>query len=346
MKKEEAFIHRENGVSVTLADERTYPESMKNIIIPFLQERMEAQYLKREDDHPIYCETYHVGNALGTVMISHGFTESALKYQEVIFCFLQAGYQVVIFEHCGHGRSYRLTDNPYIVHVDRWQRYTDDLLWIARGVKRQAPDRPLILYGHSMGGGIAAAAAAAEPGLFQCLILSSPMIAPLTGKLPLPAAGALARFLCLIGKDEVCYEKDPAYDPGAENFTNSAASSEARFSWYKAIRDHDIRFQTCAASNGWIREAVDLSLWLRSHAARRIVVPVLLFQAGHDALVSDKAQNDLIRDLRKQGSVAAWLTRVPGARHEIYNSGSRILEGYWERILTFLNAEQHTKELS
>ena len=48
----------------------------------------------------------------GVVVISHGFTESAVKYDEVAYYFLKEGYHVYIPEHCGHGRSYRLTADP------------------------------------------------------------------------------------------------------------------------------------------------------------------------------------------------------------------------------------------
>ena len=42
----------------------------------------------------------------------------------------------------------------------------------------------IYLYGHSMGGGIAAAVAARAPEMFEKVILSSPMIRPLTGGVP------------------------------------------------------------------------------------------------------------------------------------------------------------------
>lgn len=58
----------------------------------------------------------------GVVVISHGFTESAAKYDEVAYYFLKEGYHVYIPEHCGHGRSYRLTADPFLVHIDTWRR--------------------------------------------------------------------------------------------------------------------------------------------------------------------------------------------------------------------------------
>lgn len=62
-------------------------------------------------------------------------------------------------EHCGHGRSYRMcsdTGDLSLVHVD-------DLLFVSRRAA-EFPELPVCLYGHSMGGGIAAAAAAQAPG--------------------------------------------------------------------------------------------------------------------------------------------------------------------------------------
>ena len=87
-------------------------------------------------------------------------------------------------EHCGHGRSYRLVEDPSLVHVDSYKRYVADLLFVARTAKKEHKNLKLYLFGHSMGGGIAAAAVAAKPKLFERLVLSSPMIRPLSGKVP------------------------------------------------------------------------------------------------------------------------------------------------------------------
>ncbi len=68
----------------------------------------------------------------GVVVISRGFTESAVKYDEVAYYFLKEGYHVYIPEHCGHGRSYRLTADPSLVHIDTWRRYIRDFLKACR----------------------------------------------------------------------------------------------------------------------------------------------------------------------------------------------------------------------
>lgn len=92
----------------------------------------------------------------GAIVISHGFTEFATKYSEMIWYFLLAGYSVCFFEHRGHGRSVRDIDNPSLVWIDDWHRYVADLNKFAFDVGREyAGGRPLFLYSHSMGAALA-----------------------------------------------------------------------------------------------------------------------------------------------------------------------------------------------
>ena len=113
----------------------------------------------------------------GTVLISHGFTEFAAKYKEMAWYFLLAGFSVCILEHRGHGYSARDVRNDQIVYIDTWHRYVADLAKCARTIARpMAADKPLVLFAHSMGGGIAAAMLERYPNIVDKAVLSSPMI--------------------------------------------------------------------------------------------------------------------------------------------------------------------------
>ncbi|MFQ9345835.1 MAG: alpha/beta fold hydrolase [Coprococcus sp.] len=91
------------------------------------------------------------------------------------------GFSVYLPEHCGHGFSYRLTEDESLVHLDSFERYVEDFIFVTKKAKEDNPGMKIYLYGHSMGGGIAAAVAARVPEMFEKVILSSPMIRPLTG---------------------------------------------------------------------------------------------------------------------------------------------------------------------
>ena len=155
-------------------------------------------WLEREHGKQIYVRCYQAKKARGVVLISHGFTETSEKYKELIYYFLRGGYHVYIPEHCGHGRSYRLVEDPSLVHVDSYKRYVADLLFVARTAKKEHKNLKLYLFGHSMGGGIAAVAA--KPKLFERLVLSSPMIRPLSGKVPWHDARTIATAFCKAGQ--------------------------------------------------------------------------------------------------------------------------------------------------
>lgn len=308
--------------------EATYAQQMEQTVTPYLDALRVVLPFEREADHTLHSEYYPAADAVGTVLISHGFTETAEKYQECIYYFLQMHYNVLAFEHCGHGYSYRLVDDPCLVHVDNFHRYVDDLLAAAKVAREQQPRLPLYLFAHSMGGGIGAAALAEEPGLFQKAVLTSPMIRPQTGGLPWAAARAMARGLCLAGKAAEYLPGHHAFD-GKETFADSASACEERFVYYSQKRCATPLYQMSGASCGWLDQAAALSHFVLTEGCKKITTPVLLFQAENDGYVNAAAQEEFAR------KVHAKLVKIPGAKHEIYNSGSATLTGYWQQIFAF-----------
>ena len=81
-----------------------------------------------------------------SVALVHGVGEHGSRYANVIVPLVDDGYAVYAYDQRGHGRS----PGPR-VHIDRWAEYRDDLGAFLRLVRERAPDRPLALYGHSMG---------------------------------------------------------------------------------------------------------------------------------------------------------------------------------------------------
>ena len=222
-----------------LITEDGYAEQMADIVRPYLAPRKEEIYIKRHDGLRLYCAVYTADDPVGIVLISHGFTETADKYTEMIYYFLRSHFHVLAWDQTGHGRSSRLVDDPSLVHIDHYQRYVKDLVRVARIGQHFFPDLPLYLFGHSMGGGIAAASVCMarkhfDKDIFTKVILSSPMIRPQTGPLPWRVARMTAGSLCGARR-----EKDylPGHSPYREKelFENSAATSRVRFDDYNDI---------------------------------------------------------------------------------------------------------------
>lgn len=341
MKKEKVRcgIREESTMSSSILKEEQYRVMMDQMVVPFLLERKAELWLEREQGKKLYVAKYSAECAKGIVLISHGFTETAEKYLECIYYFVEEGYHVYCIEHCGHGRSYRMTEDLSLVHVEKFERYTEDLLFAAKLAKQEQGELPLFLYGHSMGGGIGAAAAAMEPELFKKVILSSPMIRPLTGSVPWGAAQMIAAVFCLSGKGERYVAGQTPYS-GPERFEESASTSRARFDYYQKKRNAEPLYQMSAASYGWLRSAGKLNRYLRTEGWKKIQSPVLLFQAEQDAFVSKKEQERFICKLNHRGY--GRLVRVPGTKHEIFQAESSIQEGYWRKIFAFLGEKKES----
>ena len=258
--------------------EAHYAEEMEKTAEPYLAKRRKdlffpvqqketgkerlfpVQQNETEKAPKLHVVRYTADQPKGVLVISHGFTESAPKYEELAFYFLQAGYQVYLPEHMGHGSSYRMTEDLSMVYVDHWKRYVQELLQVCHAAKSENPELPLSLFAHSMGGGIGASAAATEPELFYRVVLSSPMIRPLTGNVPWPLAWIIAEGACLLGKGKTYVPGQKPYQ-GNETFEESASTSEPRFARYHAIRDAHPEYHINGASYGWLASAIRMSLF-------------------------------------------------------------------------------------
>ncbi len=374
----------------TIIREEDFLQKMKDEVLPYLNARRTILRVRRKTGQEICCERYMADEPRGIILISHGFTDSAGKYAEIIYYFLRKGYHVYIPEHCGHGRSYRLTDDLSLVHIDRYERYIEDFLAVARLIHKNAnmisaaatskantvfsapPQNdssisakdcsesnnpaeiahhttetnaseehdaktvlPLYIFAHSMGGGIAAAAAARKPELFDKVILTAPMIRPLTGSVPYHLAAAITAFHCKTGKGQDYVAGQKPYS-GPEDFAYSASLSRPRFEYCQEIKSLNPLCRTSAASNGWLNAAICLSRELTLCSWKAANFPMLILQAEQDSFVSADAQNTFARLRNRKNPGSTVLKQIPGSKHEIFNSSDETTKRYWREVFSFL----------
>ncbi len=324
------------AIKELLIREDNYAQDMDKIVEPWLALKRSDDYIERVPGNRLHYTHYHVEDPRAVVLFSHGFTESEEKYAELVYYFLNMGYTVYFPEHCGHGYSYRLTDDPSLVHVDRYETYVEDLLAVAHIARQANPDVPLCLFAHSMGGGIGAAAAAQEPELFDKVLLHSPMIRPLTGGIPWGAAKAIAAVTSALGMKKKYIFGSKPYG-GLEDFDTSCATSRARFDWYQQKRLKYPRLQTASGSLGWLKETGRLNRFLMGSAWQKITAPVLLLQAEGENMVSTEEQERFVAKLKKAGKTAD-LAVIKNARHEIFNSTDDVLAPYLEKVFAFFGS--------
>ena len=104
-----------------------------------------------------------------TIMLIHGLCEHGERYQDLGIAFAKQGWNIVIPDHRGHGRS-----GGTATHVDEFSEYTTDLENVRQhfGLK---PERTVLL-GHSMGGLLTSRYAQTYAENMSAVILSSPLL--------------------------------------------------------------------------------------------------------------------------------------------------------------------------
>jgi alpha-beta hydrolase superfamily lysophospholipase len=106
----------------------------------------------------------------GTILIVHGLGEHAARYEQVADDMNQWGYTVRSYDQVGHGES----GGPRGALPDD-MRLLNDLADVIDSTRRlMAPEEPLILLGHSMGGVVATQFVLRKVRRVEGLILTSP----------------------------------------------------------------------------------------------------------------------------------------------------------------------------
>ena len=293
--------------------EANYEETMTNVVEPYLKSVGEDGFFDGFDGKPIHYERYLAEDPVGTVVIVHGFTESAEKFREMSYNFLQMGMNVFAIDNRGHGRSYRM--NCFMTKV----------------VLKVRPELPRYLYAHSMGGAISVQYLQTYPGAFSKAVLSSPMIKANTANLPHGVVLAISAPMVLLGKGNKKPGFMGGFDPN-KTYKDSHDTSEARFNYYMKKRIADPALQTASPSYNWTKEAVLVTRKnLDPARCAKITVPVLLCQPEQDSAVIPEAEEQFV-SLLPNGR----LERFTDCKHEIYLSVDATVLEYLQTIESFL----------
>ncbi|MBO4901238.1 MAG: alpha/beta hydrolase [Lachnospiraceae bacterium] len=310
-----------------------YAEEMNNIAEPALLSIRTSGMMPvkdAKDGEGIYYEIYKTPGAKGAIVLSHGFSENTEKLKEVIYYMVEQGYRVYAVDHRGHGRSFRQSHHPNLANIRRFSDYVEDLHQFVSLIVKTDTDLPLYLYGHSMGGGIAAAYIESYPQDFRKAVLSSPML-KLYLPFPEPVTRLFTGSMCLIGRGDTFGPGQSPYT-GLEPFDNSSSANEARFDYYQQKKLANKEFQISATSYSWIYHSVKAIAKIRSApACAKIRIPVLILRCSADSLIDPKGLDQFAAH-----TAGCRIVDFDNSRHEIYNSDDSVIAVYYETIFSFL----------
>lgn len=91
------------------------------------------------------------GEIKGIVQISHGMAEHKERYKPFMEYLASCGYIAIIHDHRGHGTSVKRHEDLGYFYENRAEYIVEDLHQITTYIKKQYPNKKLILFGHSMG---------------------------------------------------------------------------------------------------------------------------------------------------------------------------------------------------
>jgi alpha-beta hydrolase superfamily lysophospholipase len=247
------------------------------------------------------------GAPWGSVLIVHGLGEHSGRYEHVGDQLAAAGLEAYAYDHRGMGASGGRRGD-----IERWSLYHDDLADRLAVVRAAATGRPVVLYGHSVGGLIAAGYLMSDRPKPDLAVLSSPALdstlpgwkkslAPLLAKVA-PTASIPN------GINGETLSRDPSVAAKTVDDPYCVKTSTARFA----------------------AEALTEQSRVRAAAGGGFGMPTLVLHGEDDGLVPAAASEVL--------ATAPGVERrtYPGLRHELHNEpeGTQVIDDIiaWLRI--------------
>lgn len=256
------------------------------------------------------------------VQFSHGMAEHKERYLPVMQFLADNGYGCIINDHRGHGASVKSADDLGYFYKDGGRGLVKDLRQLTLWFRAQHPERPLFLFGHSMGS-LAARAYAAKYGRdIDGLVLSgSP------GENPMAKAGLLVtRVLQVVHGGQ--HAKSRLMDQMVNGSFSKAFKGGSPFAWLSANEENVRNYESdplCGFSftiNGY---RALLNLMLAAYDPKTSIrrsLPVH-FMSGEDdpCAPNRKGFEQAVDNIRLRGCVHVTSQMYPGLRHEILNEG-------------------------
>jgi len=230
------------------------------------------------------------GPPWASVLLVHGLGEHSGRYEQVGDQMAGAGLEVTSYDHRGMGGSGGRRGD-----IARWSRYHEDLGERLADVRAAAGLRPVVLYGHSLGGLIAAGYLLSDRPKPDLAVLTAPALdSALPGwkkRLAAPLARIAPMFAIANGIDGATLSRDPSVAARTVDDPFCVKSSTARFG----------------------AEALEEQARVRAAAPTGFGVPTLVLHGDDDRLVPATAS--------EVPATAPGVERrtYPGLRHELHN---------------------------
>lgn len=315
--------------NVRIINENDYASFMRCEVEPYLEKRRREDFFLSSDNKKLHYEAYEKHFSRGSIIILHGFTESAEKFREMTYYFRKAGYSVFVPDLRGHGKSYHDSEETGRVDIQSFDIYKNELdIFIEKVVKPLSGEKSINIYSHSLGSTVALLYLTEHPCTIAKAVLSSPMICG-NMDIPVNVAGFAAKLLCKIGGKNISAPGRCVFD-GEQTFENSDTTSRARFLYYLEKRKREPLYQTSGPSFSWVKASIEARDKILSYYSKTKPVTELIIFAPEEDRQLIYSYTEKFAD-----EADVKIKKIRGSRHEIFMSRNDALGKYVEEILDF-----------
>lgn len=277
--------------------------------------------------------------AQGILLIVHGMAEHALRYHEFADFLYEHHFMAVAHDQRGHGKTGLESGTPgFFAEKNGWQRVVSDVRELSLLIKREHPDLPLFILGHSMGSVVTRSCIIDFPDLYKGAVIIGTTVGinGITRKI----GSLIARYEILRHDSKFPSERLSHLSFGSYN--KKFAPNRTTYDWLSLneqnVDDYiDDPFCGFTCSAGFYR---DFFYGLHTTSVFENINKIpkdfpIFFLSGNDDPVSNmgKEVKLLHRLTQKSGMTNIELKLYPKLRHEILNEDIR--EEIYENIFDF-----------
>ncbi|MBQ5825657.1 MAG: lysophospholipase [Clostridia bacterium] len=283
--------------------------------------------LKPQIIHGLYYSPVVKANTKAIVQIAHGMAEHKERYNEFASFLAENGYAVFVHDHLGHGESVESDDYlGYFGEEDGWKNLVNDCNTITNYAREIFEDKPVVLFGHSMGSFIARA----YTRMFD-LALDAVVFCGTSGANP--AAGIAVKLADAVARSKGSFYRSELINTLAFGTYNKKFKPQrTAFDWltsdneivdkYVADKYCGFLFTACGYRDLFsVLKYVSDKKWYK---AVRKNLPILLVSGDADPVGEyGSGVKQVAADLKKTGHKEVELILYKGMRHEILNEVER-----------------------
>ncbi|MDD4826957.1 MAG: lysophospholipase [Mesotoga sp.] len=251
-------------------------------------------------------------DAKANVVICHGIGEHSGRYDGFASYLNRRGFGVFAGDFAGHGMQ--AGTRGFIKSFDD---FTSAVKELADGVKKVQSDLPVFLFGHSMGGLIAARVVEEYPNTFKAVALSAPHL--------FSAKDSVKKLLPLISVIRRIAPK--ATFSSSSRFTPSDLSHNER-AVQRYIEDPYVHDRVSPNLFFGLEESIEMAM---ANAAK-IKVPVLIVYGSADRVVDPVGAQELYEKIETEKKILEIL----GGKHEMFADEERKSQ-FFGAISTFFS---------